>query len=209
MEKKRIIIFSLIIILAFVSFFYDTGIIRFIESKRTFSLDYIFLSFVFASNVFIIFFFLTSLFLWNENKRRWIFPLWFSGAMAFVISFILKVLIARPRPFEVSSISVLQIAFNFMKNNFNTWNFSFPSFEALLVFTAIPFINKGFKKFKWIWFIFACLIAFSRVYFGIHYLSDILAGGMIGYLLGILIVKVEEKQKIGSKLMKKIGCYRR
>ena len=73
----------------------------------------------------------------------------------------------------------------------------------MLVFSALPILNKEFKIFKYIWFIFACLVAFSRAYFGIHYLSDILAGAIIGYLIGYLMVLVEEKYGFGLKLMKK------
>ncbi len=205
MKKRDIIVILLMgIILAGISFLYDSGIIKFISLLRNDFLDYVFLSVTFASNVFIIFFFLTSLFLWNENKRRWVLPLWLTSFMAVGISYLLKVFVARPRPFQAESISVLQIAFHFMKDNFNTWNFSFPSFQAVLVFSALPILNKEFKKFKYIWLVFALLVACSRIYFGVHYLSDVLIGAVIGYMIGYLIVLVEEKHKIGFKIMRKL-----
>ncbi|MFA5173725.1 MAG: phosphatase PAP2 family protein [Candidatus Pacearchaeota archaeon] len=209
--KKRplVILLLLFLVLAVISFLYDSQIIRFAETIRNSSLDYFFLSFTFASNIYIIFFFLTSLFLLKEHKRRWIPPLWVTSLMALAITFILQILIARPRPFQVENISVLQIAFYFMRNNFNTWNFSFPCLQAVLVFSALPILAKEFKRFKWVWFIFACLVAISRVYFGVNYLSDVIAGGLIGVLIGILVVKVEEKHKIGNKIIRSCGLSKR
>lgn len=202
MKKNRFILVLLIsIILTLIVFLNDALIIKFIESLRNYYLDYLFLSVTFASNTLIIFFFLTSLFLWKEHKRRWIFPLWLTLFFSAVISFFLKALIKRPRPFQEGIVSILQIAFHFMKDNFNTWNFSFPSFQAMLVFAALPLLNKEFKKFRYIWIIFACLVGFSRAYFGVHYLSDVLSGAIIGYLIGYLMVLTEEKYKIGLSLM--------
>lgn len=196
------IIFIIIIVL------YETQIMKFIESMRNEYLDYIFLSVSFASNIFLIFFFLTTIFLWKEHKRRWIFPLWMSFFLSAIISYLIKIIVRRPRPFETGTVSVLNILFYFMRNNFNKWNFSFPSFQAVLVFAAIPILNKEFKKFRYVWIIFAFLVGFSRVYFGAHYLSDLLAGAAIGYLIGYLMVVVEEKYGIGLKIMKSVGIAR-
>lgn len=202
--KKSVFIVGLFIvsISAFMAFLYDFELVQFISTLRNMSLDYVFLSVTFASNTFIVFFFLTSLFLWKEHKRRWIFPLWFASLFSAIISYLLKIIIARPRPFQ-KGVPVLQIAFHFMKDNFLSWNFSFPSFQAMLVFSALPLMNKEFKKFKYIWLVFACLVALSRVYFGVHYLSDVFVGAIIGYVIGYVMVIIEEKHNLGLKLMRK------
>ncbi len=192
------------IVLCVIIFSYDLLIIKIIEKTRNILLDYCFLSVTFASNVFIIFFFLTTLFLWKEHKRRWIFPLWLSSFFALAISYGLKILIKRPRPFQEDIVSVLGIVFHFLGNSFTSWNFSFPSFQAVLVFSALPILNKEFKRFKSIWLIFACLVAYSRVYFGVHYLSDVFAGAIIGYLIGFIAVFIEEKYSIGMKVVKRL-----
>jgi undecaprenyl-diphosphatase len=205
MKKIRFILgLTIAIILTLIVSLNDVIIIKFIESLRNYYLDYILLSITFASNTFIVFFFLTSLFLWKEHKRRWIFPLWLTVFFSAIIGFFLKILVKRPRPFQEGIVSVLQIAFHFMKNNFNTWDFSFPSFQAILVFAALPLLNKEFRKFRYVWIIFACLVGFSRAYFGVHYLSDVLSGAIIGYLIGYSMVLIEEKYKIGLILMKRL-----
>ena len=148
-DRKKTIIFivlSMIILLTIITYLFDVPIVKFVESIRSDSLDYLFLSITFASNVFIIFFFLTTLFLWKEHKRRWILPLWFASFFSVLTSYVLKVFVHRHRPFQAGWVSVLSIAFNFMRDNFNTWNFSFPSFQAMLVFSAVPLLNKEFKN---------------------------------------------------------------
>jgi len=209
MKKIRFILrLTIAVILTLIVFLNDVVIIKFIEGLRNYYSDYIFLSITFASNTILIFFFLTSLFLWEEHKRRWIFPLWMTVFFSAAINFFLKFLIKRPRPFQGGIVSVLQVAFYFMKDNFNTWNFSFPSFQAMLVFAALPLLNKEFKKFKYIWIIFACLVGFSRAYLGVHYLSDVLSGAIIGYLIGYSMLLIEEKYKIGLSLMKRLRINR-
>jgi len=204
MKKIRFMIGLLIaIILTLIIFLNDVVIIRLIESIRSFYLNYVFLSIIFVSNTFIIFFFLTSLFLWKEHKRRWIFPLWLSSFLCVVVGFFIKFLVKRPRPFHTGIVSSLKIAFYFIKDNFNTWNYSFPSFQTMLVFAAIPLLNKEFRKFRYVWIVFACFVGFSRAYFGVHYLSDVFSGAIIGYLIGFSMLLIEEKYGLGLKLMKR------
>jgi undecaprenyl-diphosphatase len=204
--KKRELFFTFFIFLflTIFSFIFDKKIMLLISEIRNIFFDYILLSVTFLTNSFIILFFLTTLFLWKEHKRRWILPLWFSLALASLTSFFIKIIIQRPRPFQEGFVSVLTIIFYFMKNSFSIWDFSFPSFHSMLVFSALPVLNKEFKQLKYFWLIFAFLVAFSRVYFGVHYLSDVLAGALIGYLIGYLMVSLEEKYAFGLKSAKKI-----
>ena len=201
--KKRVYIL-LGIALAIISFIFDREIVGFVALLRNINLDYFLISLAFASNVVIIFFFLTSLFLWQEHKRKWIIPLWLSLFFSVVISFILKVLIHRPRPFQTGMITVLALAQYFMRNSFLIWNFSFPSFQTMLVFSALPILDREFPKFKYIWFIFASLVGFSRLYFGLHYMSDIVAGAIIGYLIGLSFIFIEKRYNLGERVIKKI-----
>ncbi len=201
MKRRKLLPVLYFVILLILSFIFDKVIIKYIEGHRSFTLDYFFLGFSLASNILIIFFFLTTLFLWKENKKRWIVPLWLSALFSFLISLLIKIIIHRKRPFETGDVSVLGILFYFMRNSFNKWDFSFPSMHAVIIFAALPILDKEFKKFKYIWLVFATFAAFSRVYLGAHYLSDVIAGALIGYLIGYIMVLIEEKYEIGKRLI--------
>lgn len=205
MKYKRFLINCLVIlVLMFISFLFDDKILIFFESIRNYYLDYLLLGITYLSNIFIIFFILTSLFLWSENKRRWILPLWLTGFFSVIISVVLKYLIARPRPYIINIVSVYtNLSYEFIKESHLIWNFSFPSFHTMLVFATLPILIKEFKKIKYIWIVFAVLIAISRMYFGVHYLSDVIGGGLIGYLIGYFIIKIEEKKEYSKKLLNK------
>ena len=202
MNKRRWIGFSLFFLLVvIVSFYFDSEIVQGISFLGNDVLNDFFLGLTFISSSVIIFFFLTSLFLWKEHKRKWILPLWFTLGVSAFISFVLKIVIQRQRPFQLGIVSVLPIL---EKASHLTWNFAFPSFHAMLVFCSIPILSKQFPKFKYVWVLFASLVAFSRVYFGLHFLSDIVVGGFIGYIIGIIIVKLEKESGFGEKIYKKI-----
>ena len=67
---------------------------------------------------------------------------------------------------------------------------SFPSGHAARAF-LLPVLATGvgpawFAILLWIW---APLVALARVVMGVHYVSDILAGGALGVLMGLLILQ--------------------
>lgn len=200
-KAKVAILGGLIIFFTVISLYFDSAIVRGVSLIRINFLNNFFLGLTFISSEIIIFFFLTSLFLWKEHKRKWILPLWFTLGVSAIISFVLKTIVQRPRPFQLGIVSVLDVL---RKNSHLVWNFSFPSFHAMLGFCAVPILSKEFPKLKYIWIIFASLVAFSRIYFGLHFLSDVIAGGLIGYAIGIIIIKIEKKNKFWEKIYKKI-----
>jgi undecaprenyl-diphosphatase len=204
-KRKFIIILIGILLLTLISFFFDMTITGIVLKSRNFVLDYILISITFLTNTFIILFFLTTLFLYKEHKRRYILPLWLCVFFSFIISFLLKIVINRPRPFLTDpSIQVLNILLMFLINNLYSWDSSFPSFHAVLVFSALPILIKEFKQLKYFWIGFAILVAFSRVYFGVHYLSDVLFGSLLGYIIGLFLLIFEEKYSYGKNFVKKI-----
>ena len=81
-------------------------------------------------------------------------------------------------------------------------SYSFPSSHAVNNFAVATFFYKLYPKLKWFLFITASLVALSRPYIGVHYPSDILAGAIIGVIIGLifahfinLIIKKTEKNK--------------
>jgi len=207
--KKRYFIWLFVALFFILSFTFDKGISKFIEDIRNPVMDYLLLGISFGSSLTIILLFLTTLFFYSERKRRWILPLWLTILLTMIIGFLLKIIIKRNRPFEEGVVSVANVLFYEIIYNFNTWNFSFPSLQSMLAFSVLPFISKEFKKFKHVWVLFAFLVAFSRVYFGIHYMSDIIFGAILGYFIGYLVLIIEEKYEFGMKFMQKMKLMRK
>jgi undecaprenyl-diphosphatase len=191
MRKGAWFFWSVIILALVGSLFFDAEIARFISLMRHWLLDDFFMGITFVSSELIIFFFLTALFLWKDRKRKWILPLWMTLLSSVIVSFVLKILVQRPRPYQVGIVAVQSVL---EKAGHAVWNFSFPSFQTMMVFSAIPILSKEFPKLKLVWILFAALVGFSRIYFGLHFLSDIIVGGAVGYLLGLLFVWFKEKK---------------
>ncbi len=202
MKKERGITFVIIAIaFIFISLLLDGLLIKYISTLRSGTLDSFFMGITFVSSEIIIFFVLTSMFLWNDKKRRWIFPLWTSLGISAVVSLILKIMVQRLRPFQMGIVPLIS---SLQETSFWNWNFSFPSFQSMLAFCAIPILSEQFPKLKKFWIIFAVLVAFSRTYFGLHFVSDVIAGGLIGYLIGMIIVKWEKENRFGETIYNKI-----
>ncbi|MBT96475.1 MAG: phosphatase PAP2 family protein [Candidatus Pacearchaeota archaeon] len=203
MKKKQVVFIGIIIFfLTLFSLYFDSEIVKGVSSIRTAFLDDFFIGITYLSSKLVIFLFLTMLFVLRYNKRKWILPIWFTLFLSAVISFLLKFSIQRPRPFQLGIISLLP---SLEKASHLIWNFSFPSSHAMIIFCTIPFISRKFPRFKYIWIISALLVAFSRVYFGLHFLSDVIVGGLIGYLIGIIVIKQEKENKFWEKIYNKIS----
>ncbi len=195
-QKQKAALISIIVIFAvLVCFYFDNQLVKGFSLIRNNVLDWFFLLITHLSSEVIIFLALTALFLWKDHKRRWIFPLWVTFAVSSIIGFILKITIQRPRPFQLNIVSLLP---SLQKASYDLWSFSFPSNHAMLAFCAIPILSEQYPKLKKVWFAIAIIIALSRVYFGLHFFSDIIAGALMGYVMGMIMVNIEKEHRFGK-----------
>ncbi len=146
-KKKGVLIGIIISFLIILSFYLDKLVVGFIGFIRTDTLQRLFLFITSLENEIIIFILLTGIFLLIKHKRRWILPLWVTLISSAVISFLLKIIIQRPRPFQVGISSILSFL---EKDSFYLWNYSFPSFQTMFFFSALPLIHKEFPKLGYI-----------------------------------------------------------
>jgi len=201
LKKKRIFIWILIAFAVIASLYLDNTLVRDVSFLRNNVLDKVFLVITYLSSEITIFVIVTALFLWRDNKRRWIFPLWLTLGISAIVSLLLKITIQRLRPFQMGVVSLLSVL---QEASHDIWNFSFPSSHAMLAFCVVPILAEQYPKLKKVWIGLAVLIAFSRIYFGLHFFSDVIVGGGVGYLIGAMIVKLEKEHKFGKKIYERI-----
>lgn len=64
---------------------------------------------------------------------------------------------------------------------------SFPSGHTTVGFACATVLALAVPRLRWPLFMLAALIAFSRVYVGVHYPLDVLAGALVGVVLGLAV----------------------
>ncbi|MDO8626898.1 MAG: phosphatase PAP2 family protein [Candidatus Diapherotrites archaeon] len=126
---------------------------------------------------------LAALLYWS-NKENESFMLINTILISSLIVGGLKKLIARPRP----SAEFLQIL---AKDDVQT--LSFPSGHSAIMASILSYYSKIEKKLFLPLLIVALIVAFARIFLGMHYLTDVVAGLLIGYFAGILGFKAREK----------------
>ena len=80
-------------------------------------------------------------------------------------------------------------------------DFSFPSGHTAASFAAMTALFLAKMKKAWIAaLVLAVLIAFSRLYFYVHYPTDVLGGAVVGILSGIIgyaiVEKIDKRRKV-------------
>ena len=103
------------------------------------------------------------------------------------IALILKTLIMEPRPFvTLNNVHLLVVEED---------PCSFPSGHATSTFAVLSFLVFKFRHEFWsvVLILFGIVIGFSRIYVGVHYPLDVLAGCIIGVLSAYFVYKYEDK----------------
>jgi len=181
MKKRLFYILAGILVL---SFFIDKYISNFFTQIRYEWLTNFMAYFTIIGSGFVVLILITA-FLFYVKKKNYLLISWLSLGLALLITWILKNLVARVRP-----------EFGLVAEQ----GFSFPSGHTTAIFSVFPLLYKHFKKFSYYWLGFGILILLSRLYLGVHYFSDVIAGCLVGLIIGEIVLNMPKKWY--SKLFK-------
>ena len=110
---------------------------------------------------------------------------------AVILNLGLKNLVQRARPYDQFSDLIPLVG--------KLKDFSFPSGHSGCAFAAagvlVLALPRGKKVFGWGMLVLAVVIGLSRLYVGVHFPTDVLAGAAIGFLSALLVVALYRRQE--------------
>lgn len=133
--------------------------------------------------------------LFVEKKRYTILLAIFALIITAEIGILIKVLTQVPRPYAGDEVFLTLGSAS---------GFSFPSNHAALVFCLFAFAAFIFPKKKNTLFLITGFFALTRALLGVHYFSDVVGGGVIGFYIASVLIEKAEKKGVVEKIMKKV-----
>lgn len=188
-KTKITILISLVILLAFIlCLVYDNQILNFflmLREKTGLSLNFVENDYIIypAILIFQLLFILIQSNGFKKGKKEILYFV-LSLITTVLITTLLRAIITRERPFPSQHKLGKDI---FLDNR------SFPSGHTAFTFTLFNFIKNNVLVA--IWWLFSIFIMISRVWNGMHYPSDVIAGAVIGYLVPWTFLKIIKKIK--------------
>ena len=175
MEKIEIKYLLVFLFLLVISILFDRQALNLVLDHRIQFLNtfFVFLSHFGTFSIFVIF---TLLYLVTKQSKKKILQMWLTVFIAGLVTFILKLIIERPRPVVDSLIGVS--------------GYSFPSGHTLVPFALYIVLADHIPKLKNWWLVIASLIAFSRLYLGVHYISEVVLSIFLGGVIGMYSLKI-------------------
>ena len=122
-------------------------------------------------------------------RKKYAIPIATTVIISTISNIVLKAIFSRDRPDILRLVSETGYSF---PSGHAMINMSLYSMAILLVAKNVK--NKACRMLLIICFsMLAILIGFSRVYLGVHYITDIIAGWCFGFLITILIYHLHKK----------------
>lgn len=106
----------------------------------------------------------------------------------------IKNIVQRPRPFVVRPLS------EGLPDHAHATGYSFPSGHSAISFTCATILFMRNKKVNWLFFIFAGLVGFTRMYMYVHYPSDVLCGAFFGVVIALMVYFIFKNSGLIEKI---------
>ena len=127
--------------------------------------------------------FYLAVFCGKKGKIAILVLIFAAGASDAICAQIIKPWVGRIRPSHEFNEFI-----NLLVSKGGKW--SFPSNHAANSFAFATVLSYFFEQKKVVLFALASIIAFSRVYVGVHYPLDIICGAIIGYILSWMVLSL-------------------
>lgn len=142
------------------------------------ALDYVSLACEYIFKIEIVWFLLAVLLMRKPTTRTIAKTLIISLVVEICVCYFLKILVDRPRPFQVYEIDVLISSFS---------SGSFPSGHTMAAFCAATVMYVFNKERGLMLYALALFIGFTRMYLYAHFPTDVLAGAILGIICAMAV----------------------
>lgn len=182
-KAKRLALLGMILVI--LTLFFDGYFMALFESMRGDLLTN-FMHFITDFGLLFLIVVIGAVSLWKRKYRMLMFMA-ICSVLAFEAAFLLKLIFQVPRPYVLGYSEPIFLA----SGN------AFPSIHTAFIAALVPFQKHLFKKRNLI-LIYSVMFAvvFSRIYLGVHSMSDIVAGIMVGAVATYTFLGVEQRHNL-------------
>lgn len=144
--------------------------------------------------------------IFNKSWSQWI-PILLAITLLFVLcdqcsNHFLKPFVSRPRPTHYPGIlEHVRTLYNYTGGKYGFVSGHSTNSFGFAIFTSLLFKNKNYTTVVFLW---AIIVGYSRIYLGVHFLSDIIGGVITGLIIGYLVYSAY--RYITEKIASENGC---
>lgn len=134
----------------------------------------------------------------GEKGKKVAILLTVTVVITFLLTQLIKLIVMRPRPYtQLTTLIVCAVESDY----------SFPSGHTSIAAAISYVLGKEYNCFKFT-IIIPILVGLSRMYFGVHYPSDVICGFLLGILIAFLCEYITNQEKFKKFLnIEKLKVY--